>query len=106
MRKEKTNELWGCVETPLQAQILTKVVRTASLMNNDTPYYRGSEKGVYEVTPDGKAVSPLVLAIICGAPATTIKLLLQEEERRIIEWRNKQGGKDELSPNNNKDVVV
>jgi len=84
---ENVKELWEVAETPLQVKILAGAIRSALLMA-DKPYYAVNEKkgSIYEVLPNGKALSPLVLAIKMGAPAESIKLLLQEEERRLSEW--------------------
>jgi hypothetical protein len=91
-------DLWGVAETPLQMERLLKAMRAAALMA-DSPYYRGNEKGViYEVTPDGKMVSPLILAIKMGAPAESIRMLLQEEERMVLEWRRAKEAKEKEEP--------
>jgi hypothetical protein len=102
---KKVETLWAIVESPKQAELLVKAIRTAELMN-DAPYYAsGKEGGIYEISPNGKAVSPLVMAIKMGAPAETVKMLLQEAERRSLEWQAKNN-KSEPSPTSNKDVVV
>jgi len=92
---EKMKNLFEVAETPLQIEILAKAIRVSSLMA-DQPYYRAGEKGViYEVTPDGKPLSPIILAIRMGAPAEKVKLLLQERERQVLEWRSqKQNNSD------------
>jgi hypothetical protein len=96
---EKMNELWAVVESPLQMEILVSAIRNAQLMGN-TPYYRSNEKGsIYEVLPNGKSVSPLVLAILMDAPAEKIKFLLQEQERKTIEWRSKNSTQQEAPKN-------
>lgn len=107
MKNEKSKELWALCESSLQAEILAKAMRTAQLMGNN-PYYKAGENGnLYEVTPDGKSVSPLILALLLGAPPEAIKMLLVERERQTLEWRKKNNSKeDEPSSASSKDVVV
>lgn len=95
------DHLWEVVETPKQAELLAKAIRIAKLMGSQ-PYYRAGEKGLYEVAPDGKSVSPLTIALLNGAPAGVVKLLLVEAERRSAEWAAKQS-KDESGKDSSKD---
>jgi len=82
--KELESEL-----TPLQLQILVTALEDCKLMGNQ-PYWRTNEKGgIYRTLPNGRAVTPLHLAILNGIGAEGIKKLLAERERAVLEWRAK-----------------